>query len=508
MTGTERLVAATPARRAARLILILSAFLLPALSLIPLGGMYLWEKGWMLWWAIGALVVVAVAMLLQRSLLSQAAQVEQTSAAEAEGSAAAEFGSTAERFESAAERQAWFDVRAIATGVDISRLDSADAILELGQRTLDAVARRLHPEKHDAVWRFTLPQALAISERVSARLGGFVDTRIPFGDRLTVAQLLSIYGWRRYIGVAEQAYDVWRVIRMANPVTAVTQEARERLSRALVTWGKEHVSRRIAEAYVEEVGRAAIDLYGGRLPTGGGRDVTAEGTASPAADDESSAPVIPGALSVLVVGSSGNRMPLFRDLQREITRRGGTDAPFADLRVSTTDAIAARGFSRRRLMRAASAADVVVWAVTEAGGPSEGDAAALAELRRRFGSAGAVPPPGMVVVVIGAMVGAANGPSPYLGALARGFGGGGHLGEVEPVRSERLAVGDPLGDADLDRLVASIGAAARAVQAARSRSRRYVESERGVWSSLGQAASAVGGLAGALLKPRNDRRNP
>ena len=110
----------------------------------------------------------AGAMLLQRSLLNQAAQVEATSAAGADGVAAPQLGSTAERFSKPAERQAWSDVRAIATSVDVAKLDNADAILELGQRTLDAVARRLHPEKHDAVWRFTLPQALAISERVSA----------------------------------------------------------------------------------------------------------------------------------------------------------------------------------------------------------------------------------------------------------------------------------------------------------------------------------------------------
>ena len=54
-------------------------------------------------------------------------------------------------------------------------------------------------------------------------------------------------------------------VRLVNPATAITNEARERLSRALFQWGREHVMRRLVEAYVEEVGRAAIDLYGGRL---------------------------------------------------------------------------------------------------------------------------------------------------------------------------------------------------------------------------------------------------
>ena len=55
---------------------------------------------------------------------------------------------------------------------------------------------------------------------------------------------------------------------MANPVTAATNEARERLSKHLLQWGREHFTRQLAEAYVKEVGRAAIDLYGGRMGVG------------------------------------------------------------------------------------------------------------------------------------------------------------------------------------------------------------------------------------------------
>ena len=45
----------------------------------------------------------------------------------------------------------------------------------------------------------------------------------------------------------------------------MTHEARERLSKAMLQWGRAHVLRGLAETFVEEVGRAAIDLYGGRL---------------------------------------------------------------------------------------------------------------------------------------------------------------------------------------------------------------------------------------------------
>ena len=106
---------------------------------------------------------------------------------------------------------------------------------------------------------------MIITETVSNRLRGYIISSIPFGDRLTVSQFLTVYRWRHVADLAERAYDVWRLIRLANPATAVTHEARERLSKAMLQWGRAHVLRGLAETFVEEVGRAAIDLYGGRL---------------------------------------------------------------------------------------------------------------------------------------------------------------------------------------------------------------------------------------------------
>ncbi len=148
---------------------------------------------------------------------------------------------------------------------DTGTIADHDAALNLARETIETVARRLHPETHNAVWQFTVPEALAIGERVSRRLSQFVATHVPFGDRMTVSQMLQIYRARSVVDTAGKVYDIWRVIRMANPATAITHEMRERLTKAVMTWGRDQVSRRLLVAYVEEVGRAAIDLYGGRL---------------------------------------------------------------------------------------------------------------------------------------------------------------------------------------------------------------------------------------------------
>ncbi len=246
----------TQASSMAQFILVVSALLLPTLSLLPLGGLYLWERGWLLWWALAAFVIVAVVAVVQRLVFGPSV---------ASSFVGPEIAAPDDASWGELERKAWSDVNSIAARANLESFTDPQEFIELGRQTIEVVARRIHPEKTDALWQFTLPEALAISERVSRRLGSYVEERVPFGTRMTLAQFWAIYRWRRGIELAEKAYDVWRVVRIVNPATALTHEARERLSRAALQWGREKVGRHLAGAFVEEVGRAAIDLYGGRL---------------------------------------------------------------------------------------------------------------------------------------------------------------------------------------------------------------------------------------------------
>ena len=252
--------------RTRRNLILLSVgigLVLPSLTLIPLGSLWLWERGLILYWAAATGLLVGIAAVVQRHLLRQPTlHTPNADAVDNDGILADMAAWTP------LELLAWQDVVALAGRVDPGRVTSQDDALALGLETIEAVAHRIHPEVRQPVWQFTVPEAFAMLERVSRRLGAFVDEHVPLSDRLTVAQALALYRWRGALGVAEKAYDIWRVVRMANPVTAATNEARERLSKHLMKWGREHVTRQLAEAYVKEVGRAAIDLYGGRLGVG------------------------------------------------------------------------------------------------------------------------------------------------------------------------------------------------------------------------------------------------
>ncbi len=143
-------------------------------------------------------------------------------------------------------------------------------MVNLGLETIEVVAKRLHPERADPLLQFTVPEALAVIEQASGGLRDFVTSSFPLGDRVTVAQLMWLYRWRGAIGLVEKGYDLWRIVRLLNPVSAVTQELRERFTRQIYDAGREHLARRLARAFVREVGRAAIDLYGGSLRVSAG----------------------------------------------------------------------------------------------------------------------------------------------------------------------------------------------------------------------------------------------
>lgn len=177
--------------RAAMLIIALA---LPLISLVLLGSLWLWQNGYVLYWAIAACVVTLSAYAIERWILRDA--VKRAPPPEDPQDAA-------DPLWNARENAAWDAVRHIIETLEPSELDSRDAVLALGTRTIDAVAKKMHPGEKEPLWKFTVPEALALIERVSAELGPLVRESIPLGDRLTVGQLMTIYRWRSIIGVAE-----------------------------------------------------------------------------------------------------------------------------------------------------------------------------------------------------------------------------------------------------------------------------------------------------------------
>ena len=248
-----------PKRKAAyylRAAMIASAVLLPAVSLVPLGSIWLWEKGYLLYWVGAALALSLSSFLVQLWLVRRSDVVSLGD--ERQGPS-----SSAEPSWTPRESEAWTAVEALAAEADPSKLTGRDAIVDLGLLTIETVARRFHPDVEDPLWRFTAPEALTLVERVSRELRPFVVENIPLGDQLTMAQVLKIYRWRSVIDVAEKAYDVWRIIRLLNPLAAVANEARAPVE-GVVGYSKGAIGWHPAKVTISPLGRRMRSI--GRVP--------------------------------------------------------------------------------------------------------------------------------------------------------------------------------------------------------------------------------------------------
>jgi hypothetical protein len=243
-----------------RMFIVFLGLLLPTLALIPIGSLWLWQHGYLIHWAIATLACTLIAYAFERLTLgkpSPAPEIRPVSAAMAKDGEISEVATLRVQAEAAVE--------ALSKEASLQAIASWNDLLNTGLETVETVAKVYHPDRKDPMLRFTVPEALTLIEQVSGRLRPIFHGIIPLGSRLTVAQFAQIYRWRGVYDVAGRAWSIWRIARMINPATAATYEMRERLSKSIMHWVKDTITGRLARAYIQEVGAAAVDLYSGEL---------------------------------------------------------------------------------------------------------------------------------------------------------------------------------------------------------------------------------------------------
>ncbi len=113
---------------------------LPTLTLAPFGGIWLFQHGYALYWVGGACLLVAIAFLLQVYLFRRLdISLKRPRPVELPEDQAASTWTPR-------EHEAWSAVLAVADKVDLSHFANWQAFIGLGQETVEAVAKSLHPE--------------------------------------------------------------------------------------------------------------------------------------------------------------------------------------------------------------------------------------------------------------------------------------------------------------------------------------------------------------------------
>ncbi len=166
-----------------------------------------------------------------------------------------------------------------------------EPVIASARQTAMTVARHYHPEQTEALAAFTLPEVLLLTERVSRRLRTKAISSIPFVRQMKIGRVL--WAWRtieRYGPLAQTGYRLWRLGRVAfDPVTALLREISGQTDDRMTTAVLDKARDWLTQTFALEVGRAAIDLYSGRLALS--PEELREAAAADAAAPELDAPV-------------------------------------------------------------------------------------------------------------------------------------------------------------------------------------------------------------------------
>ncbi len=236
---------------------------LPFVVASLLGFLWLHERGWLLWFVLATVALVATVRggrLLLRWRRRRQAATPEVNAAPRQVQASPVDPDWTE-----AERAVYARARA---RID-ERLKTPlpwDALPEEALAVVEGVAADLSGGKRSAL-DFTLPEALLLADRVLLRYRDFLRRHVPFADQVSVRTLYWL--WQRQdraVLAWETGFLAWRGIRLViNPAVAMMREAERAITAGLQDRLTDQFRRDAQAILLEEAAQAAVDLYSGRL---------------------------------------------------------------------------------------------------------------------------------------------------------------------------------------------------------------------------------------------------
>ncbi|MCB1406458.1 MAG: 50S ribosome-binding GTPase [Rhodobacteraceae bacterium] len=237
------------------LVLVLAA---PVILSSVLGFVWLYERGWLLWFALasaGFYAVVRGGMLLVRWQTRRSGRADTRDLP----------SPIADPDWSDAEVAAYDRARARIA----ARLTVPIPWADLPQEAL-AVVEELAADMSGgqrSALDFTVPEALLLIDRVALQYRAFLLRNVPLSDRLSVRTMHWL--WRKQdaaLTAWETGFLAWRGVRLViNPAVGLLREAERVLASGLQDRLTDRFRRDAQAILLEEAAQAAIDLYSGRL---------------------------------------------------------------------------------------------------------------------------------------------------------------------------------------------------------------------------------------------------
>jgi len=377
-----------------RKVLPIVAFIVSSLCLLAFGVVHLLERGWFLWWILGSASLGSVVFVLSRFDRSDGLEDSPTSSSQP---------STAW---TPKEMEAWNEVQALATRVASLPPENWDDTKARATEIISAVSKRLHPGKEFASASFTLPDVLKAVELAVRDLRSEVVRRVPGSDVIQLSQLLNLRKqYEKYESVGLALWYAYRLFRIfQNPLQATLQEVNGAMFDEGKTKSWHVVKGQIARSLLLELGRSAIDLYGGRL-----KATQAELEQVLIEQSQAAVPLAPVRIAVagqLKSGKSSLVNALMDEVRAAVSesstspgvseyRLQAPDRP--DLVLIDTPGLDGRAGTVEIVLEQIKGADLVIWTVAAANPARDVDADAIKRLLDYYGSETFLRPPALLV---------------------------------------------------------------------------------------------------------------
>ncbi|MDA3873479.1 MAG: hypothetical protein PF795_05930, partial [Kiritimatiellae bacterium] len=222
-------------------------WLLPVMVPYTAGLWWLYENHYLLSWMVAVLGVSELMMLFAHLVRRRehGIQVGETDVNAAE-----------------AEIRAREALRCIVNDTCPADVESIKATEALLRKVLAAVAEAWNPKASHAELRFTLPEALTLTEHLSHRLRTVIREDLPSLQHVQVAHVVKI---NRGIKPARTLWTIYRAGRfILNPIGSLVVELHRGVLQSFTPFMIKSVKGKAAALLARETGEAAILLYSGR----------------------------------------------------------------------------------------------------------------------------------------------------------------------------------------------------------------------------------------------------
>ena len=270
---------------------VLLVFVLPMITLMGAGLVYLWQNDWFIPVAISWLIVTLSGYVVYRLWPEHRRAPTAKKALQEDGSAADEENRLLEDLPTRLDERAdWSRVDREVWHLSVKSVEDIlaqnpqwQALPELALELLTSVSGHyatlnrgtsLEPgsssrktrKTSGMSYRFTLPEMLLVLSITSSRYRQLLLSHVPFAERIRISAILSLYARQnQIITSAGWINNVRRTARLINPLAAVAGELRDQFTNRIFSTLSDKVQNDLKRLLLQELVQVGMDLYSGRL---------------------------------------------------------------------------------------------------------------------------------------------------------------------------------------------------------------------------------------------------